>query len=60
MGSEEKAVACGQWLEDLYRLKISIALANHSLDLFAQLLVSKRGGVIWRRVTGFGVCPLRG
>ena len=60
MGSEEKAVACGQWLEDLYRLKISIALANHSLDLFAQLLVSKRGGAIWKRVTGFGVCLLQG
>ena len=24
---------------DLYRLKISIALANHSLDLFAELVV---------------------
>ena len=39
----DKAVTGGQWLEDLYRLKISIALANHSLDLFAQLLVSKGG-----------------
>ena len=26
-----------RFLWDLYRLKISIALANHSLDLFAQL-----------------------
>ena len=40
LGNHKGSLFIGSiFVGDLYRLKISIALANHSLDLFAQLVV---------------------